>query len=91
MAILSNPEFDALSVDHYSMSFGRNGDEKSYLRCLKPGIDVNADGRPDLVCHFDNELAGWNADDLEGTLKGKTKDGKAFKGTARLKVKQKAE
>jgi len=91
VAILSNAEFDALTVDHYSMTFGSNGDEKSYVRCLKPGIDVNADGRPDLVCHFDNEMAGWQADDLEGVLKGKTKDGKAFKGTARLKVKQRAE
>lgn len=91
VAILSNAEFDALSVDHYSMTFGSTGEEKSYQRCLKPGIDVNADGRPDLVCHFDNELAGWLPDDLEGVLKGKTKDGKAFKGTARLKVKQRAE
>ena len=91
VAILSNREFDALSVDQYSMTFGRNGDEKSYLRCLKAGIDVDADGRPDLVCHFDNALAGWQPDDVEGILKGKTKDGKAFKGAARLKVKQRAE
>ena len=91
VAILSNADFDALNVDYYSMSFGRTGDEKSYLRCLKPGIDVNADGRLDLVCHFDNERAGWQAEDVEGVLRGKTSDGKQFKGTARLKVKQKAE
>jgi len=98
VAILSNREtkspasaaaFDALKVDPASLTFGSTGDEKSYLRCLKAGLDVNADGLPDLVCHFDNELAGWAPEDLEGVVKGKTTDGKEFKGTARLKVKHK--
>jgi hypothetical protein len=85
----SSAAFDALTVDHGSLTFGSTGDEKSYLRCLKAGLDVNADGLPDLVCHFDNELGGWAAEDLEGVVKGKTADGKEFKGTARLKVKHK--
>ena len=91
VAILSNREFDALSVDRYSLRFGRKGDEKTYVGCHKHGLDVNADGFLDLVCNFDNEYAGWQADDVEGVLQGKTKDGKAFKGASRLKVKQRAE
>jgi hypothetical protein len=49
-------------------------------------VDVNGDGRLDVVCHFDNVAAKWSADDFEGTIKGKMKDGKAFKGHGKLKV-----
>ena len=80
------PAFDALSVDTRSLTFGSTGDEYSYLRCAKEGLDVNADGLLDLVCTFDNQLAKWQTDDLEGTLKGKTKEGKAFEGRGWLKV-----
>lgn len=80
------PAFDALKVDLSSLTFGSTGDEKSYLRCAKEGLDVNADGLLDLVCHFDNVAARWQADDLEGILKGSTLDGKRFEGRAPLRV-----
>jgi Bacterial pre-peptidase C-terminal domain len=81
------PAFDALKVDRSSLTFGSTGDEKSYLRCNKEGLDVNADGLLDLVCHFDNVAAGWKLEDDEGVLKGATmRDGKKIQGAGRLKV-----
>ena len=40
-----------------SLTFGHSGDEKSLAFCDPGGQDVNGDGLPDLVCHFDNQLA----------------------------------
>jgi hypothetical protein len=78
--------FDALTVDTSTLTFGGTGDEYSYLRCSKEGLDVDADGLLDLVCHFDNQAAKWQAEDLEGTVKGKTVKGVAFEGSGPLKV-----
>jgi hypothetical protein len=86
VAILSSAAFDALKVDNYSLTFGKTGDEKTYVGCHKHGIDVNADGLLDRVCHFDNEAGGWEVDDVEGIMKGKTADGTKFEGRGRLKV-----
>jgi len=86
VAILSSATFDALKVDRYSLTFGKKGDEKTYVGCLKHGMDVNADGFLDLVCHFDNQAAGWDVDDVEGVMKGKTVDGTKFSGRGRLKI-----
>jgi hypothetical protein len=85
VAILSSRSFNALKVDHYSMTFGAEGNEASYLGCHKEGIDVNRDGRKDLVCRFDNKKAGFDVGDLEGVLKG-TVEGRAFEGRAPLRV-----
>jgi hypothetical protein len=89
----SAPAFDALKVDQTAgaLTFGPTGDEKTHLRCNKEALDVNADGLLDLVCHFDNASADWQVDDREGTVKGKTADGRQFKGTGRLKVRPKNE
>jgi hypothetical protein len=85
-ATASSAKFDALKVDLSSLTFGRTGDENSYAHCNKEGLDVNADGLLDLVCHFENVSAGWQPESDEGTIKGKTMDGSAFKGSGRLKV-----
>jgi hypothetical protein len=88
VALLSSPEFNALDVsrDLQSLTFGRTGSEKSLRRCGWDGEDVNGDGRLDLVCHFDNQLADF-ADDVDiGKLRGVTKDGVAFEGNGDLKV-----
>jgi Bacterial pre-peptidase C-terminal domain len=90
IALLSSERFDALTVKHDSLTFGSTGDEYSYLRCGKEGLDVNADGRLDLVCHFDNVAAKWQSDDIEGIVKGTTTDNKRFEGRGILKVVPKA-
>jgi hypothetical protein len=86
VALLSSNAFDALEVDASTLTFGSTGNERSYQRCAKAGEDVNGDGRPDLVCHFDNELAGFRRGDSAGVVKGKTKGGKLFEGRGDLKV-----
>jgi len=86
VALLSSYEFNALDADLSTLTFGATGDERSFRRCGKEGEDVNGDGRPDLVCHFENEAAGFVRGDLAGVVKGKTKSGKSFEGRGDLKV-----
>jgi hypothetical protein len=85
VALLSSSEFDALAVDRASITFGATGDEDSLRRCNKEGFDVDGDGRLDLVCHFENQSAGFEFGDLEGIVKGRTAAG-AFEGRGFLKV-----
>lgn len=86
VALLSSSHFNALQVDPKTLTFGHTGDEQSLLRCNPQGADVNQDGLPDLICHFDNVKAKFDVTDSEATVKGKTTTGKAFKGTGWLKV-----
>ena len=86
VAILGSLTFSATSVDTSSLTFGSTGNEQSLSKCAKSGDDVNGDGYYDLVCHFNNQAAGFKRGDLEGILKGKTNAGKAFEGRAPLKV-----
>jgi hypothetical protein len=85
VALLSSDKFDALTVDRTSVTFGASGDEASLVRCHDDGVDVNRDGRKDLVCRFDSKTAGFDVGDLEGVVKG-TAGGKKFEGHAQLKV-----
>jgi len=86
VAILSSKTFDALKAHRASIKFGppnRNGTNPE--RCAKEGEDVNGDGYLDLVCHFDTQATGFNANDEEGIVKG-TIGGKDFQGRGDLKV-----
>jgi len=85
VAILSSRTFNATKVDKYSLKFGSEGIEASYVDCYKHGIDVNRDRRKDLVCRFDVKKAGFEVGDLEGILTG-TAEGSSFEGRAPLKV-----
>lgn len=86
VALLSSKDFDALSVDVGSLTFGPTGSENSLSHCGATGEDVNADGRPDLVCHFENQAAGFEKGDLEGIVHGRTKSGAAIEGRGLLKI-----
>ena len=70
VAILSSPDFNPLDVDVDSLRFGSTGSESSLFKCNRRGSDLNRDGRLDLVCHFNNEDAGFKIGDLEAVLKG---------------------
>jgi hypothetical protein len=85
VALLSNADFDPFAIDVASLRFGRTGDEASLSRCSKDGRDLNADGKPDRVCHFDNEKAGFTKTDTSAMVKG-TVGGKPFQGNGDLKV-----
>lgn len=85
VALLSSSGFTAMNVDSKSLTFGATGDEKSLSHCGRNGEDVNGDGRPDLVCHFENQKAGFAKGDLEGIVRG-TIYGERFEGRGILKV-----
>jgi hypothetical protein len=73
-------------VDANSLTFGAKGTEKSLYRCRKEGKDVNRDGRMDMVCYFKPDVANFQADDLNGVLKGQTRSGVQIEGSAALKI-----
>lgn len=93
IAILSDASFDAVSmVVRNSLTFGRIGDEQSLIykpdkydtRLQNPvcsALDVNGDGRKDLLCQFDRQLAGFQLSDTDAVLRGTTKTGVTIKGT----------
>ena len=86
VALLSSAEFNALTVDYQSLTFGATGTEASLLRCNREGQDIDGDGRPDLVCHFDTQTADFEPGDSEAVVKGKTTAGRAFEGRGHIRT-----
>jgi hypothetical protein len=86
VAILSSKDFDAMQIDTSKLSFGRSGDERSLDKCFAQGVDVNRDGRRDMVCLFSVEAADFEPNDVAGIVKGATTAGTQFQGRGLLKV-----
>jgi hypothetical protein len=86
VAILGGPDFDTSSIDTKTLTFGSNGDEASLSKCNSERVDLNNDGRLDLLCHFNNQDAHFKLTDAEGTLRGQTFNGTQFEGKGYLKV-----
>ena len=81
VAILSTPTFNAVTaVDVSSLTFGRTGNEQSLAFCNTGGEDVDGDGLPDLVCHFETQSTGFQSGDTLGILMGKTVQGATIVG-----------
>lgn len=86
VALLGGRNFDVRKVDVSTLTFGRTGEEQSLKRCNRHPDRINRDRRPDLVCFFENQQAGFETTDEEGVVKGMTVDGKPFVGRGMLKV-----
>ena len=87
VAILGAHNFSVVNIDTGSLTFGASGDEASLHKCTNSTKDVNGDGHYDMVCHFNTKDTGFNANSLEGVLKGAMKgSGEPFEGRAFLKV-----
>lgn len=85
VAILSTRDFDASTqVDRNSLTFGSTGDETSLTHC--ESADLNRDGLPDLVCHFNTQRTQFNASDAVGILKGQTVSGTEIRGTDSVRI-----
>jgi hypothetical protein len=87
VAIFSTDAFDAPAlVNSNSLSFGRTGNEKTGPSCYPE--DVDGDGLPDLVCHFNTQGTGFQQGDTVGILKGTTLDGTPIIGSDSVNIVQ---
>ena len=93
VAILTSNEFDATSVDHTTVRFGKEGTEASETHVKeKTGEvkrheeDVDKDGEIDLVFHFRFNETGLDCEDTEAWLTGETFDGQAIEGKDAIRV-----
>ncbi|MEE9165835.1 MAG: beta-propeller fold lactonase family protein [Candidatus Neomarinimicrobiota bacterium] len=87
VAILSTEDFDATTVDHAALRFGKNGTEAIEMHSDKKTgepkrheEDVDGDGDTDLIFHFRFGDTGIECEDTEATLTGETFDGKPIIG-----------
>ncbi len=85
VALLGSTEFLVTDVDTSTLTFGHSGNEASLAKCHEPG-DVNGDVFPDMLCHFENQDAKFEATDDEAILRGHLDDGRKFEGRSWLKV-----
>jgi hypothetical protein len=84
VAVLSSSTFDATTVVTSSLTFGHTGTEHSLVSCSVD--DVNGDGLPDLICHFDARNAGFQPGDTFAILNGETSNGTLILGTDSIVV-----
>jgi len=87
VAILSTADFDAGAQPvPSSLTFGHTGNEASLTSCSPIPIDVNFDGRNDLICHFATQLTGFVRGDTRGMLRGTTIGGTAIVGSDSIQL-----
>lgn len=75
VAILGADNFDVSGVIQESLTFGKTGKEKSFKSCVKRFVDVDKDGRKDLICFFYGDKTGLEVADYEAILMGKYDNG----------------
>jgi len=84
VAILSTATFDAKTIVASSVCFGDAGNA-SQRDCTEAHgrrhvVDVNGDGRLDLLLHFEVQQTGIDRGDTKACLTGKTREGVDVKG-----------
>jgi hypothetical protein len=67
-------------VEVSTITFGETGNERSLAFCDSMEADINGDGLPGIMCHFDIQTSGFHNGDTEGVLKAKTVDGRNIEG-----------
>jgi hypothetical protein len=80
VAVKTTKEFDARSIDSKTVVFA-GAAPVGYIR-----HDIDRDRDKDMVFFFKIEKLDLDEDSTEGTLSGKTKEGKPFKGTSKLSI-----
>ncbi len=87
VAILTSDEFDATTIDHSTVRFGKYGSEAAEIHYNKDNDeyerheeDVDNDGDIDLVFHFKYGETNLGCDDEFAVLTGSTYDGVFFTG-----------
>jgi hypothetical protein len=89
VAILTTEDFDAITVDHTTVTFG--GASETHVNRQSGELrrheeDVDSDGDTDLVLHFRLKNTNLTCDSTQGTLTGKTFDGGAIEGTDSVRM-----
>lgn len=82
VAILSTATFDATTVDVSTVEFGPGAATPTQNSL----VDVNSDGRLDLLLHFRIEAAGIRPTDTQACLNGETNTGSAIYGCDTIHV-----
>ncbi len=93
VAILSEKDFDATTVDHTTVRFGDTGKETKEFHSkgkngelIRHEEDVNNDGMTDLVFHFRTSETGITSETKQVQLTGETFNGQAIYGVDNVKV-----
>jgi predicted extracellular nuclease len=81
VAILSEPDFDARSVDPETVAFGPNGASALFEPIV---LDVDRDRRKDLVLYFGARDTGIRCGDTQASLVGFTFDGTKISGSDKI-------
>jgi hypothetical protein len=79
VAILTDNNFDASTVDPLSVEFGPNGAKEIHSKGHIQ--DVDGDGDLDMVLHFNTKETGIQCGDTKASLIGKTTNGLDITGT----------
>jgi hypothetical protein len=92
VAILTSPDFNALSLDHTKVSFGLTGVEATEHHVKKNGEpkrhekDVDGDGNKDLVFHFRFGDTGLDCASQQSILMGETDEGLMVMGIDEVRM-----
>ncbi len=78
VAVLTDPNFDATTVDVSTLVFGPAGAQPKHNGHIE---DVDGDGDDDLMLHFNTQDTGIQCGETEATLSGATLGGQAIKGS----------
>jgi hypothetical protein len=78
VAILTTSTFDATTVDPLSVKFGPN--EATEVHGRAHIVDVNGDGKLDIVLHFNTQETGIQCGDISAFLTGETIGGQVITG-----------
>jgi hypothetical protein len=82
VAILTNADFDARTVDPHQARFGKHGHEAPVVQSTL--VDVDGDGDLDLLLHFRIQDTGIQCGDTTASFTGQTFSGQVITGSDSL-------
>jgi hypothetical protein len=85
VALLGSPRYDMDEVDPESLVFGPEAAPLAHRNCPHR-LDVNGDGRLDLLGHFRTPRTGIAPGDPDACLAGRLDDGTPFQGCDRVRA-----